>query len=79
MKDAFAFDEASCLWDILEACPWLLDVLPDYDARLAALRRPLTRELTRRYTVADAARFLGCPPEKLLDKLRRLAAEREAG
>ena len=77
MKD-FPFDENSRLWDILEAYPWLVDVLPAYDARLTALNKPLTRTLTRRYTVADVSRVTGHSPEKLLDKLRRLAVEHGA-
>ena len=73
----FLFDENSRLSDILNAYPWLLRVLPDYDPRLKKLANPAVRALTKKYTVRDVSKVTGHSPEKLLDKLRRLALEHE--
>ena len=73
----FPFDENSRLSDILDAYPWLLQVLPDYDPRLKKLTNPAVRALTKNYTVRDVSKATGHSPEKLLDKLRRLALEHE--
>ncbi|MBR1456316.1 MAG: DUF1858 domain-containing protein [Oscillospiraceae bacterium] len=71
----FPYDVNSRLSDILDAYPWLADILPEYDARLKALSNPAVRAMTRKYTVADVSRFTGYSTDKLLDKLRRLAQE----
>ena len=73
----FPYDENSRLWDILDAYPWLVQVLPDYDPRLKALSKPAVRALTKKYTVKDVSKVTGYSVEKLLDKLRRLALERQ--
>ena len=73
----FPYDENSRLWDILNAYPWLIQVLPDYDSRLKALANPAVRAMTKKYTVADVSKVTGYSAEKLLDKLQRLIAEHE--
>ena len=73
----FPYDENSRISDILDAYPWLVQVLPDYDPRLKSLSNPAVRALTRKYTVTDVSKFTGYSTEKLLDKLRRLSAEHE--
>ena len=73
----FPYDENSRISDILDAYPWLVQVLPDYDPRLKSLSNPSVRALTRKYTVTDVSKFTGYSAEKLLDKLRRLIEERE--
>ena len=73
----FPYDENSRISDILDAYPWLVQVLPDYDPRLKSLSNPAVRALTRKYTVTDVSKFTGYSTEKLLDKLRRLIAEHE--
>ena len=73
----FPYNENSRISDILDAYPWLVQVLPDYDPRLKSLSNPAVRALTRKYTVTDVSKFTGYTAEKLLDKLRRLIAEHE--
>ena len=79
MTEGFPFDENSRLWDILARYPWLLDELPKYDPRLKALKNPLTRAMTKNYTVSDVSRTTGFSTGKLLDKLRRMALEHADG
>ena len=71
----FPYDENSLLSDILDAYPWLVQILPEYDSRLKNLSNPAVRALTRKYTVRDVSKVTGYSTEKLLDKLRRLARE----
>lgn len=71
----FPYDENSRLSDILDAYPWLVQILPEYDPRLKNLSNPAVRALTRKYTVRDVSKVTGYSTEKLLDKLRRLARE----
>ena len=73
----FPYNENSRLWDILDAHPWLLDVLPEYDERLSMLKKPAMRLMTKKYTVADVTKYTGYTVEKLLDKLERLIREHE--
>lgn len=73
----FPYTADSRLSDILEAYPWLLGLLPEYDPKLKALANPAVRAMTKKYTVADVSRHTGYSTEKLLDKLRRLALEHE--
>ena len=73
----FPYHAGSRLSDILKAYPWLIQVLPDYDPRLKALKNPAVRAMTRKYTVADVSRLSGYSTEKLLAKLRQLIEAHE--
>lgn len=66
------------LRDILEAYPWLPEELIRLDARFRILRSPLTQALIRRSTVADAAKRVGQPVEKLLERFDRMIRDHGA-
>lgn len=69
------------LSEILEAYPWLPQVLEETDERakpfLAMMDSPLAKRALRTATVSDAAKFLKRPPERLLSKLQHVIDEHE--
>lgn len=67
---AFSFDENTPLIRIYEAYPWLGEVLPAMDRRMAVMNTPMGKLLMKRNTVADFAKMSGLSVEKLLERLR---------
>ena len=74
----FPFDENTKLIKILEAYPWLSEVLPEMDRRFAVMNTAMGKLLMKKNSVADLSKVAGFPPEKLLGKLRREVEKREA-
>ena len=66
-------DENSKLTELLAAYPWLPDELLRVEARakpfLAMMQTPLGKRMLKNATVADAAKYLKRPVERLLTKL----------
>ena len=66
-------DENTKLKDILDAYPWLLDELKRTEPRakpfLAMMNTPLAKATLKKATVADAAKYLKRPSERLLSRL----------
>ena len=66
-------DENSKLTDILAAYPWLPDELLRVEPRAkpfwTMLQTPLGKRMLKNATVADAAKYLKRPAERLLTKL----------
>ena len=65
------------LRDILDAYPWLPEELIRLEPRFRIIRSPLMQVLIRRSTVADAAKKVGQPVEKLLDRFEQIIREHE--
>ena len=66
------------LSDVLAAYPWLPEALIARDQRFKKINSPVMRALIKRSTVADAGKFAGYSPERLIDELNRLVEAREA-
>ena len=75
---AFPFDENTKLIRIYEAYPWLSEVLPAMDKRLAVMNTPMGKMLMKKNSVADLSKLTGYSSEKLLDRLRREVEKHEA-
>ena len=63
------------LRDVLDAYPWLPEELIRMEPKLKIIRSPLMQAMIRRSTVADAAKKVGQPVEKLLDRFEQIVRE----
>ena len=75
-------DKDTKLTDILAAYPWLPEELGRSDPRakpfLAMMNTPLGKVTLRKATVADAAKYLKRPPERLLSRLEGVIRDYES-
>ena len=75
-------NENTKLTDILAAYPWLLGELGRTEPRakpfLAMMNTPLAKGMLKKATVADAARYLKRPAERLLSRLEKVIREYES-
>lgn len=75
-------NENTRLTDILAAYPWLLDELGRTEPRakpfLAMMNTPLAKGVLKKATVADAAKYLKRPAERLLNRLDAVIRDYES-
>lgn len=75
-------NENTRLTDILAAYPWLLDELGRTEPRakpfLAMMNTPLAKGVLKKATVADAAKYLKRPTERLLNRLDAVIRDYES-
>lgn len=68
--------EQTKLRDILDENPWLPEALKMEDVRarpfIAMMNSPLGKNALKTATVADAARYLNRPAQRLIDELNRV-------
>lgn len=60
------------LKDILDAYPWLKDVLPEMDSRFKLLDSPMGKMFLRKATIGDLSKKADRSPEELIDELAKL-------
>lgn len=65
------------LSDVLDAYPWLPEALIQMDAGFKKINNPVIKALIKRSTVADAGKYAGYSPERLISELNRLVEARE--